>query len=1507
MEINSKILEVADAYQRMYGTSDTFKKYQIAQMVHESANGTSQLAIENNNYSGLTQSEWNGDENKQPDGDNYYRTFSNPEEYARAMHDDYFVYYPEIHNATTAGEYAHILKENGYYGADEMEYGQSLASIADETYIPSENMGRYYAGVTGLEKGIGKRILDFSDDTFVPMVDTNIGGFWKQTKDSFLNEWFNNGSVSLLRTALTTDHSGNTRGLHEQWSVSEDDRKTVSKLFEGDLETQHFLLSTARSQDQLYRLIEQKREDKAREERVEKAGYGVKSLGGLVGTLLDPLNLIPVLGQEAVLANMAMRLGSKTIANIGLNKALQIAEVGITNGLINMGDQWLANKYGGYTPDYTTAFLFGGAMGAGAKYLHSLSSTHKSITGDTPETDKLMNQVEAEGEQALMQSVGMKPVKVADVESPTAVRRITPDEARHLLNHKRSNAWKEAKEELELTNSDLKTHLKEITANPDKYLREANSPIVKNTDGSVTVNDVTLSKDSLIATVAGADDNHILDNIEMYMTPEEKVRLKEQGNDTIPLYKQEPLGFEMVTPEDIEKELDEHLHTAISDLLELDDEIPLKSAESQNKATQALIVEPIALIDTDKLYGKGGISKPEDVLLENQGSTGMLGKVKQQAETGRYFGTTFGNMVNSPANTLRHFVNLFLTDPRDRGNNKGLPVDLAKKVTQQQYKVVLAKGEYCFKNWYLQQPMKKWKDFNQAHKDFNALVTKAYHEKYLEGKDITKYGNAINDAVKVVDEFRELDLRLLKENGLVSPDFDGSKELYRRIDKSKVNLLREDFVNEDAMFNFLRKYVELAVDKDKLEQGIDLRTEAEEYAKHILRAGEHRFEDGELKDNKGDKRLAYFKKRLPMKTNLVVPLNIVGGATDKALNKTFSFDANLRDNNIFNHMNYVTNRSSGAIALKQTLGVDDIGGLAWNYDKRIAKELNEAVEQGYISKEEAEKQYLDMHRALHHVTGARIFEDVLPTPDNAMDKIRDILLDTSYAINGMNFGLSAVAEHVGAISKVGARALTHFIPKLHDFVHDLKYSKYVTAEQLKDFRRSEIGAYIAETNWWNPMVTDRAYLENQLDGLHMEALGQTHDGITMASRVTSTLSQVQQITNHSIQSIKADLVPDVIAWSNDEFSSSLRKNLFSEDKFKRVGIDDIDEFKALVKHHLSDLDPSDPTALSRSLQEWQKVSPDTYTKFHAFLDKHSMDVILQPHFSAGNTRITGFIVPILMQFKAFSRMALNSHLMRGLENWQREDTIQTLATALAGGMLWAIRQRAYAEYQYGDNEKAKQKFLDKTFTTENILTAGITRSSMLSSLSFGDDAKKIITGQGSNTRTTVDRYEWNKSDDLSDKVADRARQFAVLGTAMRLWNGATNGLESIGVLEENQKSGKGVNPLMQMYPLDRYLPIQIFLTGASELADKAEREMKALQRRQQRRQQEENLRTITKTPRTTNQSNIKEVIKNPNKRQELIQGINQEKPKELKRRKAETLSNDELVNIYNAYREQKGQ
>ena len=1487
MEINPRILEVADIYQRKYGTSDYFKKLQIAQMVHESANGESALAIEDNNFGGLTG--YHKGAGAQPDGDGVYGHFDTLEEYATYLHDGFFAHYSQIHNATSVEEYASILRENGYYTDSLENYASSLASIAGETYVPSAKAGRYYAGFSGLEKGQGARVYDFSDDIFEPLADTNIGGFGKQFKDSFLNEWYNNGTISVLRSTYNMGQAQGNRQVDLNWTPNQADLDAIDRYFPNDLETKHFLLSRAKSQAQLGALIQQKREDYAREERVEKAGYGFKSIGGLLGTLVDPLNFVPVVGQEAYIAKMAMRLGSKTLANIGATKLFQMAELGATNGLINMADQYMAQEAGGYQPDYTTAFLFGAGMGAGARYLHSIGDRHKSVVGDTPEMDKLSRQIEAEGEQALMQASDLGRLPEVKTKTPreTFVETNGKSEAElaeHLLRHKSGKLWADAREAYGMSNSELKAHLRNVMENPDEF---AGTPIVRHEDGSVSINDVTLSQDSVVAHAVNAKENHFYDSI----GADEEIPFTADGSPV---------------PDIIPVKLPESKLQAIIDG---DEEIPLEPFGSQNERAHALIKTEIKP-DDDYLYmGKGGVSSPEEVLQETQGRTDAVGKVKQEAETNKIMGNTYGHLANSPSDTMRHFAKSFLLDPRDRGQNTGLPVELAKQVVQKDYKIKMAVFEDDFKKWYFERPRRQWFNPKHAQEEFAETVSKAYHERYRDGKDISHYGQTIVDTVEHVKDFRDFDLENLKRAELVSEDFDGSPELYRRISKDKVNLLAEKFVSRDAMKNFFVSYIEKAVDKERLDEGIDLRTEAEAYAEHIMRAGEHNFADGELKDNKGDKRLAYFKRRLPMNTGLVLPLKLKGGTTDKALNDVFSFDTDLRDTNIFNHMNYVSNRSSGAIALKQVINVDDIGALAHRFDTKVKNELEEAIKLGYITEKDAKLDYEDFHRAFHHLTGARIFEDVLPKPETAMDRTRDLLLDASYTLNGMNFGLSAIAEHAGATAKVGARALTHFIPRLHDFIHDLKHSKYVTAEQLADFRKMEIGTYMSETNWWNPLVTDRTYLENNIGGLHMEALGQAQDGISVGARITSTLSQVQQITNHSIQSIKADLVPDMIDWANDEFKSTFRKNLFSPRMFERVGIaeTEIPRFKETIKRYLSTLDHSDPQALRKSLRAWQDEDMFSYIRFHAFLDRHSKDVILQPHFSAGNTRLTGHILPILMQFKAFSRMALNSHLMRTMSHWEREDTIQTLSTILSGGMLWAIRQRAQAEYMYGNDEKRKQNYMDKVFTADNIITAGLTRSSILSSLSFGDDARAILMGNGSTARTTVDRPEWTEDGQLVDGIVDRAKQFAVLGSAIRVFNGARTGLEAIGALEENHKAGKGQNPITAIYPIDRYLPMQIFLTGMAEMADKEKRDFKQVEINEQRRIPQDTHKANPKPKPTVHQPTIQELLKDPKKRKELTDGMNEIKPKELKGRNAENLSDDELVNLYNEYRRTKGQ
>ncbi|QDR80243.1 glucosaminidase domain-containing protein [Sporomusa termitida] len=86
------------------------------QLYHESGGFNSQLARENNNFGGLTQVEFNGEDNKQPDGSNYYMKFDNPEKFAD-YYANYLKKYAEdgILEAKTPEEYAAALKRGGYY------------------------------------------------------------------------------------------------------------------------------------------------------------------------------------------------------------------------------------------------------------------------------------------------------------------------------------------------------------------------------------------------------------------------------------------------------------------------------------------------------------------------------------------------------------------------------------------------------------------------------------------------------------------------------------------------------------------------------------------------------------------------------------------------------------------------------------------------------------------------------------------------------------------------------------------------------------------------------------------------------------------------------------------------------------------------------------------------------------------------------------------------------------------------------------------------------------------------------------------------------------------------------------------------------------------------------------------------------------------------------------------------------------------------------------------------
>lgn len=99
------------------------------QLYHETGGSTNfgKLQTENRNYAGLTQSEPNGEENRQRDGGtNYYKVYKTDEEFADDYVQSFLKHYDGLKDVSDVDTWAHILKINSYYTDSEANYSAGM-------------------------------------------------------------------------------------------------------------------------------------------------------------------------------------------------------------------------------------------------------------------------------------------------------------------------------------------------------------------------------------------------------------------------------------------------------------------------------------------------------------------------------------------------------------------------------------------------------------------------------------------------------------------------------------------------------------------------------------------------------------------------------------------------------------------------------------------------------------------------------------------------------------------------------------------------------------------------------------------------------------------------------------------------------------------------------------------------------------------------------------------------------------------------------------------------------------------------------------------------------------------------------------------------------------------------------------------------------------------------------------------------------------------------------------
>ena len=121
-----KAAQFASQYmQEKYGKTKP-PEWIYAQWAFETGNFTSDLTKYNKNLGGLTQTEPNGEENKQPDGGNYYKKYNTIEEYARDYVDGFVNprLRPELWEYGNEDFQSHVqaLHDTGYFESSPEEY-----------------------------------------------------------------------------------------------------------------------------------------------------------------------------------------------------------------------------------------------------------------------------------------------------------------------------------------------------------------------------------------------------------------------------------------------------------------------------------------------------------------------------------------------------------------------------------------------------------------------------------------------------------------------------------------------------------------------------------------------------------------------------------------------------------------------------------------------------------------------------------------------------------------------------------------------------------------------------------------------------------------------------------------------------------------------------------------------------------------------------------------------------------------------------------------------------------------------------------------------------------------------------------------------------------------------------------------------------------------------------------------------------------------------------------------
>lgn len=358
-----------------------------AQLQHETGNfnvggpnGISPELFAAHNYAGISTSEETSLPRPANEG-GYYKEYGSDEEFAKDW-------------SNNLALYAQYWKEHG--GTDRVEDPKTFVDllIADPNYqyFRTDIEGAVDSYINNIAHWSGVDAPDISSFAVqrtgpwgmkapynLPQSPTpeKMRSFWEEFSTKMEAAALDGGLVSVARSAyfnfITADNMKEI--AFNNYKPSQEDIDLVQNVLKDDNTAQQFVLTQATSRKALMALLEMKRADIERQKEVDQMSYGLSTIGTVLGSVLDPsllLAFIPGLGGASMLAKgaqIASRMGKlRALVSLGdralnASKVARFAANALTTSVAVGADRFLAERYGGFKPDYEASMALGGFLG----------------------------------------------------------------------------------------------------------------------------------------------------------------------------------------------------------------------------------------------------------------------------------------------------------------------------------------------------------------------------------------------------------------------------------------------------------------------------------------------------------------------------------------------------------------------------------------------------------------------------------------------------------------------------------------------------------------------------------------------------------------------------------------------------------------------------------------------------------------------------------------------------------------------------------------------------------------------------------------------------------------------------------------------------------------------------------------------------------------------------------------------------------------------------------------